>query len=331
MKPSVSDDYLLLVIKLLDVAALRSAVVVLSVAVALPLTAASGACAAVAGSASAVPPVRGLDISAYQHAGETIDWGLLDREGFRFVAIKVSEGTYYANPYYRSDARTAARSGLEVLPYVFANPARAYGTATARYAVRAAGTEHGSLPFVVDLENDPYKKSDDCYGLRIPAMIDWIAGFTGEAKALTGRLPAIYTTAAWWQECTGNTSRFRGDTLWLAAYDGTPPDAPSAWRHWTFWQYNSNGILPGIGQADLDYYQPTRDLPALTTPAKRPSGKKKPPPGGKKRSSEGKPKPRKRPTSRVAAARGSSSRSRRSARRGARQRRPAKIAYPGPR
>lgn len=246
------------------------------VAAVLSLTVASGACAAAAKPAGAVPPVRGLDISAYQHVGKTIHWRLLARDGIRFVAIKVSEGTYYANPYYRSDARAAAMSGLEVLPYVFANPARARGIATARYAVSAAGGERGRLPLVVDLENNPYKKSDDCYGLGARAMIAWIVGFIGEAKALTGRLPVIYTTAAWWRECTGNTARFRRDTLWLAAFSGTPPDAPSAWQHWTFWQYNCNGTLPGIGEVDLDYYQPTRALPALAAPAKRAPGKKRP-------------------------------------------------------
>jgi GH25 family lysozyme M1 (1,4-beta-N-acetylmuramidase) len=300
LKLSSSDAYVSGVINLLSVTMLRSAAAG-GVAAVLLLTAASGACAAATKPGGAVSPVRGLDISAYQHVGETIQWRLLAREGIRFVAIKVSEGTYYANPYYRSDARAAAMAGLQVLPYVFANPARARGMATARYAVRAAGGERGRLPFVVDLENDPYKNSDDCYGLGARAMIAWIAGFIGEAKALTGHLPVIYTTAAWWRECTGNTARFRRDTLWLAAFSGTPPATPSPWQHWTFWQYNSNGTLPGIGEVDLDYYQPTRALPALSAPAKR-AGEKRPPkkktrppehknqPSGKKPDRQPKPK-----------------------------------------
>ena len=34
----------------------------------------------------------------------------------------MSEGTYYDNPYYASDAEQAASAGLFVMPYAFANP-----------------------------------------------------------------------------------------------------------------------------------------------------------------------------------------------------------------
>ena len=76
-------------------------------------------------------PIRGLDISAYQHAGSPIHWAKLATHGIRFVAIKASEGTYYLNPYYASDARAAAAAGLRVMPYVFANPGRSGGVTTA--------------------------------------------------------------------------------------------------------------------------------------------------------------------------------------------------------
>jgi len=242
-------------------------------ALALTLATAPGAYAAdatAAGPALArplTPAVRGLDISSYQHGRTPINWRLLARYGIRFVAVKVSEGTYYRNPYYRSDVRAAAAAGLAVLPYVFANPASAGGAPTARFAVRVTGRLRGParLPLVVDLENDPYRAGVDCYGLRggRAAMIGWIAGFVGQVRALTGKWPVIYTAADWWQECAGGTSRFRRDPLWLAAYGGTRPAVPRTWGRWTFWQYNSTGRLPGIGTADLDYYQPTVDLPAL--------------------------------------------------------------------
>ena len=133
------------------------------VAVALSFGVVPGASATVRTGAGLV---RGVDISAYQHAGRPVNWGLLAREGIRFVAIKASESTYYTNPYYKSDARAAAAAGLAVLPYVFANPASGHGTSTARFAVRAVRTPvlRGRPPIVVDLENDPYKKNRDCYG-----------------------------------------------------------------------------------------------------------------------------------------------------------------------
>jgi len=259
--------------KLLKVTILRAAAVS-GVALALSLVPAGAACAVATDAVG--PPLRGMDISAFQHAGTPIDWELLARHDIRFVAVKLSEGTYYLNPYYPSDAQAAAAVGLRVLPYVFAAPNRAGGTATANFAVGAAGSLRGParLPLVVDLENDPYAKAADCYGLSIPAMIAWIAGFTARAESLTGKWPVVYTTAAWWRECTGSTHRFRRDPLWLAAFGGTAPTVPTPWHSWTFLQYSNSGSLPGIGQTDLDYYQPTAALPALRPPVKRESRRK---------------------------------------------------------
>jgi lysozyme len=282
-------DYVPSVKTLLRVTVLRTAVIA-GVAVALSLAAVAGACTEAAKAAG--QPVRGLDISAYQHAGTPINWALLARQDVHFIAVKVSEGTYYRNPYYPSDARAAAAAGLRVMPYAFANPSRSTGPATASYAVRAMRASHAAtgLPLVVDLENDPYKKVTDCYGVRIPAMISWIAGFTAQARALTGRWPIIYTTAAWWRECIGSTGRFRHDPLWLAAFGGTRPTVPSAWPHWTFWQYNNAGFLPGIGRTDLDYYQPSAGLPELRPPAAARHGGKRAAAAKASQHKKGKPK-----------------------------------------
>ncbi len=214
-------------------------------------------------------PVRGLDVSAFQHQGRPIDWRLLARHGIRFAAIKVSEGTYYTNPYYRTDARAASAAGLVVMPYVFANPRRSGGAAQARFGVRAAGYGRGraALPVGVDLENDPYAATDhagDCYGVRPRQMVAWIAAFTAQAVAMTGKPPIIYTTAAWWRECTGDTGRFRRDPLWVAAYDTRVPGVPSPWKRWTFWQYTDDARLAGVGITDVDYFHPTAALPSLT-------------------------------------------------------------------
>ncbi len=239
-----------------------------SLAAAVSLAAAPMADAAT--TSSAWRPMRGLDISAYQNADGPINWRLLARQGIRFIAIKVTEGTYYTNPYYWPDDRGAARAGLAVMPYVFANPDAAGGAATASFAIRIARYRRGSaeLPLVVDLENDPYSRSN-CYWLGSRRMIAWIAGFTTRARSLTGVWPIIYTTDAWWKQCTRSTGRFTADPLWLADYNAGWPSAPRTWGRSAFWQYSSEGFLPGIGRTDLDYYQPVTDLRRLR-PAARP-------------------------------------------------------------
>jgi GH25 family lysozyme M1 (1,4-beta-N-acetylmuramidase) len=233
-------------------------------------------------------PVRGLDVSSYQHIGRTINWRLLGREGMKFAAIKVSEGTYYTNPYYASDARAAAAAGLSVMPYVFANPHQAPGGVTARFGIAAAHYVRGrsKLPLEVDLENDPYTRSEHvnaCYGMTVRQMVSWITVFVRVTAALTGKAPIIYTMTPWWRKCTGGTTKFRTEPLWLASYDTTKPGIPSAWQRWTFWQYDNNGKVPGVGLTDLDFYQATSALPALRPAPAKPKKHKAAPAKPKKR------------------------------------------------
>jgi lysozyme len=223
-------------------------------------------------------PARGLDVSAFQHDGGPINWRLLARRGIRFVAIKVSEGTYYTNPYYRADARAAGAAGLAVLPYVFANPRRSGGAAQASFGVRAARYRGRAGLLGVDLENDPYAVAGhpaDCYGQPVRRMVAWVAAFVTKTEALTGKPPVIYTTAAWWRECTGNTGRFRRDPLWVAAYDTRVPGVPSPWKQWTFWQYSDEARIAGVGVTDVDYFHPTAALPTLRGVAARHPGRRK--------------------------------------------------------
>jgi GH25 family lysozyme M1 (1,4-beta-N-acetylmuramidase) len=211
-------------------------------------------------------------MSAFQHANaRVINWRLLFRDGIRFVAIKLTEGTYYANPYYASDARAARSAGLYVLPYVFANPRRSGGAAQATFAVTGSGYRRARTmpPISVDLENDPYAttgRAGNCYGLGVSRMVAWIAAFTRQASALTGAPPVIYTTANWWHQCTGNTARFRRDPLWLASYGVSVPAVPPSWQRWAFWQYTNSANLPGVGLTDLDYFRPGPFLASLGRP-----------------------------------------------------------------
>ena len=83
---------------------------------ALSLTASAGPAAVTESAGSAL---RGLDISSFQHTGSPINWRLLAKQGIRFVAVKVSEGTYYVNPYYASDSAGAQAAGMFAAPYAF--------------------------------------------------------------------------------------------------------------------------------------------------------------------------------------------------------------------
>jgi GH25 family lysozyme M1 (1,4-beta-N-acetylmuramidase) len=233
--------------------------------------------AATTASSAATTATQGIDVSSVQHPGNAgIDWSAA-APGNAFAAIKASEGNYYSNPYFagdathESDAQKASSFGLYIMPYAFANPFKpsVNGTA-AQQADRAAGVINSAavpagllLPLALDIEPDPYQAAEntnECYGYTQPAMVTWIQQFLAEAKKDTGKTPLIYTTADFWQKCTGNSTTFgtNGYPLWLASYDVSNPALPAGWNNYTFWQYTPNGTVNGIkGSAtDLDYLGP---------------------------------------------------------------------------
>ena len=57
------------------------------------------------------------------------------------------------------------------------------------------------------------------------------------AQLKTGTKPVIYTTAAWWKACTGNSAAFGSYPLWIASYGKSDPALPTGWSKYTFWQH----------------------------------------------------------------------------------------------
>lgn len=204
---------------------------------------------------------QGIDVASFQHPnGAAINWTQVAGAGYGFAAVKATEGNYYTNPYYATDAAEAKSAGLYTTGYHFAIPNVSSGVNQADYAVENgsyAGDGH-TLPLELDVEYDPYTSSDhtnECYGLSTSAMVSWISAFDTEVQRLTGQVPTIYTTADWWNTCTGNSGAFSSSQLWIASYSAASPVSPAGWPQWTFWQYTSSGIVPGItGSTDVSYF-----------------------------------------------------------------------------
>jgi GH25 family lysozyme M1 (1,4-beta-N-acetylmuramidase) len=219
---------------------------------------------------------RGVDVAAAQHPGGAgIDWPQVAAAGYSFAAVKATEGTYYANPWYGADTAGAAAAGLQVTGYHVAIPNVSGGAAQADYAVRHLGPAAGgqaadgrSRPLELDVEYDPYTATDhtnQCYGLSPARLVAWIGAFIREAERVGGQAPVIYTSATWWRACTGDSAAFSADPLWVAGY-GTAGTA--AWASWSYWQFTSVGTVPGIaasGATDVSYAGPSRT--AVVTPA----------------------------------------------------------------
>jgi GH25 family lysozyme M1 (1,4-beta-N-acetylmuramidase) len=209
--------------------------------------------------------VKGLDVSAYQTG---LNWKTLYSQGARFAYVKATEGTTYQSSQFASQYNGAYAAGMIRGAYVFATPNTSSGAAQASYFVAHGGrwsADGRTLPPLLDIE---YGYNGTCWGLSTSAMVKWIADFSNTVLAQTGIRPAIYTTAGWWNQCTGSSKAFSANPFFVAQYPSSttatsqPYSLGASWSKWTFWQWSSTGPFPG----DSDVFNGT--TAALTLLAK---------------------------------------------------------------
>ncbi|KAE8369962.1 glycoside hydrolase superfamily [Aspergillus caelatus] len=194
--------------------------------------------------------VQGFDISNHQ---ATVDFKAAYNDGARFVMIKATEGTTYKDKVFSSHYQGATDAGMIRGGYHFALPDSSSGAEQAQWFLKNGGgwSKDGiTLPGMLDIEYNPYG-DDKCYGKAGEAMVAWIKDFVDTYQKATGVYPMIYSTADWWNTCTGNAKGF-GNTcpLVLAAYRDSPPTTiPGDWATYTIWQ-NSDSYKHG-GDSDI--------------------------------------------------------------------------------
>ncbi len=203
--------------------------------------------------------LSGVDVASFQHpGGASIDWAAVKASGQSFAFIKATEGTGYTNPYFASDWSASGAAGLYRGAYHYARPALPLSTAVdqARYFVSRTGSMTGPADIggVLDLE-------ETC-GLGQADLANWTRTWLGEVQRLTGKAPIVYTGAPFWQTYVGNPTDIGASyRLWLPSYPSNPdsttfrPTVPTGWSTWTFWQYRSDGTVPGIsGNVDMNRF-----------------------------------------------------------------------------
>jgi GH25 family lysozyme M1 (1,4-beta-N-acetylmuramidase) len=204
-------------------------------------------------SSNSFPPgIPGLDVSGWQ---TTIDWKQVWDNGARFAYVKATEGVSYTSSHFSSQYNGSYNVGMIRGAYHFAIPNISDGPTQANYFVQNGGgwwADGQTLPPLLDIEYDPYTSrdvTDICYGLSQPQMVQWIAGFSKTVSDLTGIAPAIYTTTGWWNQCTGGSTLFTANKLFIARYPSNissgPGTLPASWARHAMWQYASSGTFPG--------------------------------------------------------------------------------------
>lgn len=197
------------------------------------------------------PGVQGLDVSAWQ---PSVNWQSQWNMGARFVYIKATESTTYTSSTFSSQWTGASNVGMLRGAYHFALPSESSGATQANFFVNHGGGWSGdghTLPPLLDIEYNPYPSlGDTCYNMRGGAMESWIRDFSNTILARTGRLPAIYSTANWWNTCTNSDGGFGANPLHLARYGSTSAGSmPAGWNSYRIWQYSSTGPFSGDSDA----------------------------------------------------------------------------------
>jgi GH25 family lysozyme M1 (1,4-beta-N-acetylmuramidase) len=201
--------------------------------------------------ASTTGYAEGIDISHWQG---TVDWAKVRGAGKTFVFAKATEGIGFLDANYASYKAGATALGLKFGAYHFARPGSNDPVKEADWFVDNAAMTHGMLVPVLDLEVTG--------GLGTTALTSWVKAWLQRVYDRLGVRPMIYVSPSFWRTAMGDSRWFADNgyaMLWLAHWGVTSPSVPASnWggKSWTFWQYTSDGVVPGIsGRVDLDRYR----------------------------------------------------------------------------
>ncbi len=195
-------------------------------------------------------PQPGIDVSHYQG---TINWASVKSAGIKFAWIKATEGTSVKDSEFSANYTHAYNNGIIRGAYHFAHPDLSSGATQATYFANNGGgwsKDNLTLPGMLDLEGG-------CYGKSASAMQSWILDFYQTYKAKTTRDVVIYTSAGWWNSCTGGWGGMASRSpLWAASWTtAANPTLPTGFSVATVWQYTDSGSVSGIsGAVDRDRF-----------------------------------------------------------------------------
>lgn len=188
----------------------------------------------------------GIDVSRYQPA---LDWPRIKSGGFDFVYVRYGHGDGTGDSgkdsMFDSHFYGAKEAGLLVGAYWYMWSTNAVEQARLFAQLNAAECD---MPMAVDIEQSNITEAS-------------IKLFLTELKRLTGRRPLIYTRQNLLDGILGSSNRdwLREYDLWTAEYPEVvgeyPTRLPKGYSNWQFWQFTSEGRVPGYsGNIDINYF-----------------------------------------------------------------------------
>lgn len=226
-------------------------------------------------------PVKGVDITEYQHEYTDkqkknhvlpVEWTEIRRSGITFATLKATRGTNVKNGYFKNDLSRSLAQGIATAPYHFLtgyqpDTAAAQADYFINYVRYSGYTGHriGELPPILDLEwTDDHTSSCPRYTNASQVQI-WL----DKVYSAFNVKPIIYTSRGFMDSCMKGTTKFSSYLLQVADYTSrhTIPALPAGWKSWTMWQYADVGSVPGVHTRNvtLDVFNGTQSqLDALS-------------------------------------------------------------------
>ncbi|MQW23312.1 MULTISPECIES: GH25 family lysozyme [unclassified Lactococcus] len=203
---------------------------------------------------STLPRTDVVDIASYQSWMTQADFNSLKAQGVQTVVVKLTEGTYYTNPYAASQIQMAQAAGLNVAVYHYAifgntsDQATANAAAVSEADYFAAAAKSLNLPsttiMIEDAENSSTSGS---------VWTQATQSFQTELAAQAYSNSKIYTSKTWVTNSYINSTTLGASNIWIAQYlYGNPTVNPTSWGNaltnnsvYGAWQYSSQMYFNG--------------------------------------------------------------------------------------
>jgi lysozyme len=196
--------------------------------------------------------VHGIDVSKYQ--GD-IDWATVRRSGVEFVWIKATEGANHVDSKFQQNWAGAKQAGIARGAYHFVWWCR-HPHEEIEWFKANVPNDPDALPPVLDVEATPDSKSCKRTLHREEVLADMRIMLQDLERAY-GKRPVIYVTVDFYQHIM-HPNEFSDYPVWVRSVKHSPTVTYPG-RRWAFWQYQSDGIVPGIrGKVDRNAFAGTR-------------------------------------------------------------------------
>lgn len=197
-----------------------------------------------------------LDLS---NNNASVDLTRVAQAGIAGFWHKVSEGSDFADRWFRNRVDRGRLVGMRVGGYHFANARTSDPIPEAMFFYRCLGKiGRRDLAPALDLETNPHNLSPQ-------QLVAWARAFNHEFQRLTGVWPLFYSYPAFIEGMRAEKTIGRG--LWLASYsrnDGKehPYSVPQPFKQALAHQFTSQARLAGVG-GTVDLSSAQRLVPIL--------------------------------------------------------------------